>query len=252
MARIETDPNYTAPTFSRATATTDLFKATDVQSLAAAISTHRHNGVNTGLGVDPASNTIHAGALLDNTIVTAKLTDNSISNPKIIDGAVTSSKIPVNAIGTGHIQDGNVTQAKISAAAFDYVPMVPTANQGATSLVVSTILNGYSNIGLQRTAILSMQFTSAGPAGGNAVIQVRVPSAAQSTLNGIYVVHIGTFVYTTVGGTTYQGMAIFSTAVDLQFIATSVSGISYLGLSPNFQVQSGDRIGIMLPLYKGV
>jgi hypothetical protein len=42
MARIETDPNYTTPTFSRATAATDLFKKEDVQLLAAAMSTHDH------------------------------------------------------------------------------------------------------------------------------------------------------------------------------------------------------------------
>jgi hypothetical protein len=42
MARIETDPNYSSPTFSRATAGTDLFKKEDVQALAAALSTHDH------------------------------------------------------------------------------------------------------------------------------------------------------------------------------------------------------------------
>jgi hypothetical protein len=42
MARIETDPNYTAPTFSRATEENDLFKKTDVQNLAAAVSSHDH------------------------------------------------------------------------------------------------------------------------------------------------------------------------------------------------------------------
>jgi len=42
MARIETDPNYTAPTFSRATEENDLFKKSDVQNLAAAVSSHDH------------------------------------------------------------------------------------------------------------------------------------------------------------------------------------------------------------------
>jgi len=42
MARIETDPNYTTPTFSRATAGPDIFKKEDVQQLAAAVSTHDH------------------------------------------------------------------------------------------------------------------------------------------------------------------------------------------------------------------
>src|SRR5215468_10648103 len=42
MARIETDPNYTTPTFPRATAGPDIFKKEDVQQLAAAVSTHDH------------------------------------------------------------------------------------------------------------------------------------------------------------------------------------------------------------------
>jgi hypothetical protein len=50
MARVETDPNYTTPTFSRATAATDIFKKEDVQGVAAALSTHEH-GVGKGLPV---------------------------------------------------------------------------------------------------------------------------------------------------------------------------------------------------------
>lgn len=50
MARIETDPNYSSPTFSRATAATDLFKKEDVQNLASAMSTHDH-GSTKGLAV---------------------------------------------------------------------------------------------------------------------------------------------------------------------------------------------------------
>lgn len=52
MARIETDPNYTAPTFSRATAATDIFKKEDVQGVAAAMSLHDHS---TGKGLPIAS-----------------------------------------------------------------------------------------------------------------------------------------------------------------------------------------------------
>lgn len=52
MARIETDPNYTTPTFSRATAATDPFKKEDVQQVAAALSTHTHA---TGFGLPVAA-----------------------------------------------------------------------------------------------------------------------------------------------------------------------------------------------------
>ena len=48
MARIETDPNYTTPTFSRATAGTDAFKMGDIQTLAAALSVHNHDGAGKG------------------------------------------------------------------------------------------------------------------------------------------------------------------------------------------------------------
>ena len=49
MARIETDPNYSTPTFPRATAATDPFKKEDVQALAAAFSLHDHS-IGKGLG----------------------------------------------------------------------------------------------------------------------------------------------------------------------------------------------------------
>lgn len=42
MARIETDPNYVTPTFSRATEPTDLVQLEDIQGLAAALSAHDH------------------------------------------------------------------------------------------------------------------------------------------------------------------------------------------------------------------
>src|SRR5215831_16823541 len=54
MARIETDPNYTTPTFPRATAGPDIFKKEDVQQLAAAVSTHDHTS-GKGLRITTAS-----------------------------------------------------------------------------------------------------------------------------------------------------------------------------------------------------
>jgi hypothetical protein len=53
MVRIASDPNYTGPSFPRATEATDPFKKEDVQQLAAAVSTHVHDGVH-GLQIDVA------------------------------------------------------------------------------------------------------------------------------------------------------------------------------------------------------
>jgi hypothetical protein len=59
MARIPVDPNYSFPTFPRATAATDIFVKEDVQALAAAVSTHVHDGAGKGLLVGgPAAGSI--------------------------------------------------------------------------------------------------------------------------------------------------------------------------------------------------
>lgn len=79
MARIETDPNYTSPTFSRATAATDLFKKEDVQNLAAAVSTHDHSS---GKGL-----ALPLGAIPDGLITSAK----------IADGTITTADLAANA-----------------------------------------------------------------------------------------------------------------------------------------------------------
>lgn len=80
MARIETDPNYTSPTFSRATAATDLFKKEDVQNLAAAVSTHDHSS---GKGLP-----LTAGAIPNGSITSAMIADGTIATADIAAGAV--------------------------------------------------------------------------------------------------------------------------------------------------------------------
>jgi hypothetical protein len=78
MARIETDPNYSVPTFSRATAATDLFKKEDVQALAAAISTHDHAS-GKGLAITRlAPGSVDAAAIPDGLITSAKIANGSI------------------------------------------------------------------------------------------------------------------------------------------------------------------------------
>lgn len=96
MARIETDPNYSSPTFSRATAATDLFKKEDVQALAAAMSTHVHDGAGKGL-------------------VVTGLGANAVGTTAIADGAVTSAKIADGTIATVDLANASVTNAKLAS-----------------------------------------------------------------------------------------------------------------------------------------
>jgi hypothetical protein len=84
MARIETDPNYTSPTFSRATAATDIVKKEDVQAVAAAFSTHVHDGSGKGLAVA----LINASAIPDSSITSAKIADGTIATADIATNAV--------------------------------------------------------------------------------------------------------------------------------------------------------------------
>jgi hypothetical protein len=109
MARIETDPNYSTPTFPRATAATDLFKKEDVQALAAAMSTHTHAA---GKGA-----AIESGAIPNGTITSAMIADGTIVAGDIADGAVTSAKILDGTIATGDLADSSVTIAKLATDA---------------------------------------------------------------------------------------------------------------------------------------
>jgi len=105
MARIETDPNYSTPTFSRATAATDIFKKEDVQNVAAALSTHDHT---TGKGLPMA-----AGSIPNGTITSAMIADGTIDTADLKDGAVTSAKILDGTIATGDLANNAVTNAKL-------------------------------------------------------------------------------------------------------------------------------------------
>ena len=112
MARIETDPNYSTPTFSRATAGTDIFKKEDVQALAAAMSTHVHDGAGKGLPVaftgTPAGS-IPGTALADGSVTSAKIADGTIVAADIADGTITSAKIADGTIATADLANASVT-----------------------------------------------------------------------------------------------------------------------------------------------
>jgi hypothetical protein len=105
VARIETDPNYTGPTFSRATAATDLFKKEDVQQLAAAVSTHVHDGVH---GLPLVAGSIPAGS-----ITSAMIADGTIVAGDIADGTITSAKIADGTIVAADIANATITNAKL-------------------------------------------------------------------------------------------------------------------------------------------
>ena len=107
MARIETDPNYSSPTFSRATAATDLFKKEDVQNLAAAMSTHVHDGAGKGLPIPFAT------AIPNGTITSAMIADATIDTADLKDGAVTSAKILDGTVATVDLANNAVTNAKL-------------------------------------------------------------------------------------------------------------------------------------------
>lgn len=139
MARIEIDPNYTAPTFPRATEGTDVFKKEDVQALAAAMSAHNHTtgkGVVLGAGAIPPG-TITSAMILDGTITNVDLADGAVTNPKIGDSQVSSAKIAAGAVGQGqlaspciltqHIIDGQVTTAKIADSQITGAKIAPSA-----------------------------------------------------------------------------------------------------------------------------
>jgi hypothetical protein len=104
MARIEIDPNFSSPTFSRATASTDLFKKEDVQALAAAVSTHVHDGAGKGLSVAPGAATIPGSALTNGSVTLGKLAADSVDSSKIVDGT----------IATADLANASVTNAKLA------------------------------------------------------------------------------------------------------------------------------------------
>jgi len=109
MARIETDPNYSSPTFSRATAAADIFKKEDVQALAAAVSTHDHS---TGKGL-----ALSAGSIPNGSITSAMIADGTIVTADIAANAAT---IRYRALGV------TVGPSTTSAAFVDMPEMVYT------------------------------------------------------------------------------------------------------------------------------
>jgi hypothetical protein len=123
MARIEIDPNYSSPTFSRATAAADIFKKEDVQALAAALSAHDHS-TGKGLVVSGIAPNSITGAMIQNgtitgadiaasTITGANIAPNVITFGHIAPDTIVAENIAPGAIGTSELGDGSVSTAKI-------------------------------------------------------------------------------------------------------------------------------------------
>jgi hypothetical protein len=106
MARIETDPNYSSPTFPRATASTDLFLKEDVQGVAAAFSTHDHS---TGKGL-----VISTVSLADGSLNGSKLTDATVTSAKILDGTIATIDIAADAVTRSAELSSAITSSSMS------------------------------------------------------------------------------------------------------------------------------------------
>jgi hypothetical protein len=125
MSRIETDPNYSNPTFSRGTVASDLYKKEDSQLLAAAMSTHTHAP---GYGLPIAASAIAPGSITGSMIA-----DGSITGADIAAGTITSTQIAANAVGALQIADGSIGTAELA----DGIVTTPKLAANAASRIAS-------------------------------------------------------------------------------------------------------------------
>jgi hypothetical protein len=106
MARIETDPNYDSPTFSRGTSATDIFKKEDVQGLAAAVSTHVHDGVQGLVVTTVAPGSINGAAIADGAVTSAKIADGTIVAADLADAGITNAKLGPDVARANQLTNG--------------------------------------------------------------------------------------------------------------------------------------------------
>jgi hypothetical protein len=192
MARIEVDPNYSSPTFSRATAAADIFKKEDVQALAAAMSTHTHDGAGKGLAI--AATGIPAGS-----ITSAMIADGTIVAGDIADGTITSAKIA----------DGTVATADVAGGAITGTTFVGLVNANTTTSGTTVVLD-------------SGPFTTGAP---NSVVVIDWHAALQSTVAAAFAmfsVRVDGGGWITVGRMTFPATAS-SYPMSLQYIWTTLA-----------------------------
>lgn len=203
MARIPSDPNYSSPTFPRATAGTDLFFKEDVQALAAAMSTHVHDGSGKGLGVVPAAGSIPGSALVDGSITSAKIADGTIATADMALGAATTWIGDYQAVATFSTTStgswlntpitvtGTVTGSRVVATAV--ITLAMTGGPGAASFVAiardgATIAASqalYQNGATGESKTIAMQIVEAPSAGSHTwTVQVLPTTAGTTSLHG--------------------------------------------------------------------
>ena len=228
MARIETDPNYTSPTFSRATAATDLFKKEDVQQLAAAMSTHDHT---TGKGLALPSGYITNAMMANNSVTTNNLMDGSINSAKIADGAIIGADIQDGVITTAKIAAGNVTALIGSYAAIPSYSSSTTASWLNTSVTTGPV----ACTGAPTMVFGAVAFTHSGGAGAVTYWTVGLDASQNNTCFGtqnytasqLQWVHFFLYLSPAAGTHTFSIMAFNNTAGTL---ALSNAGIGQLAV----------------------
>jgi hypothetical protein len=248
MARIETDPNYSSPTFSRATAGTDLFKKEDVQSLASAVSTHDHSsgkGVALAAGAI-ASGLITSGMIANGTIVAADIASGTITANEIADGTITAQKIATGTITSTQINDGTIQTVDLSPSVGNFgvwTSFTPTLTQGVT-VTITNVQCGYVIIG--KLALVRMRFvaTSAGTAASAIAVQ-SLPTAIAPLITSVTIADVG-------GGTIYDVSPITAYAVRAQatnatnLLFYSNLGTDNLGRNPSLTLANGDIFSLSL------
>ena len=154
MARIEVDPNYSNPTFSRATAATDPAKKEDIQNLAAAMSTHIHDGAGKGLAI-PFATAIPSG-----TITSAMIVDKTIVAGDIADFTITATQLATNAI-TQIIQVvGSTSGPTTSSSTFVDVPDMAITGTFASGQVLVWMYAALGNATAGAYVQVAMQLDS--------------------------------------------------------------------------------------------
>lgn len=157
MARIETDPNYSTPTFSRATAATDLFKKEDVQNLAAAMSAHVHDGSGKGLQIAalPAG-IVTSLSISDGTIIWADIQPGSLYSWYEITPGASSPTTTSTAMVDMPDMVVNYTSPTVSDIRVDFHGIVFASAAGvdvSVSLVMdSSIMNSALALATYRSA----------------------------------------------------------------------------------------------------
>jgi hypothetical protein len=181
MARIETDPNYSNPTFSRATAPTDLFKATDVQNLAAAMSTHTHNTAG-GKGAPLETSSVHGGVLQDRTLAGTKLQVGTIGTTEIADGGILAGDIANGVLTSTQLAGGAATSI---IGIYQSIPSFSSSSTGTWIATPVAVTGTFSSVSGAITLIWATAVVSGSVQGGYARLGILKDGGPISGAHGL-------------------------------------------------------------------